>query len=357
MAADPSLVAGLRKALASTQDPDLAACLRMTVDQEDGDYASYIGSALYERHGGRSGDRRGDDAGNDVVIAALVADLVSLEAAALRSTTGNDRQRIRTRATLQALAALPELAPDRIPDRAADRTPRGSPRGGDLLAEQASAAAGAVSVGVPAEARRLVDITLLPTTRMHDEQMFIRVIQVFEILYTHIGNGLADAMERLDRGDVDGSCAVLIKAAGRIRATRTLFRVLTTMPPEAFSVIRDNTDGRSAIQSTTHRRVELLGAPATTQLPDPPPGQLDPAGPTLQDTFLRRAPELSGAETRRLLAAMTELDAGWTTAKRTHWGITLKIIGTVAGTGGTSGADYLKERAGAPLFPLLHGAT
>ncbi|MFD0350549.1 hypothetical protein ACFQ0M_40090 [Kitasatospora aburaviensis] len=39
--------------------------------------------------------------------------------------------------------------------------------------------------------------------------------------------------------------------------------------------------------------------------------------------------------------------------KRTHWGITMKIIGMVRGTGGTAGASYLREAAEARLFPDL----
>ena len=39
--------------------------------------------------------------------------------------------------------------------------------------------------------------------------------------------------------------------------------------------------------------------------------------------------------------------------KRGHWGIALKVIGTVPGTGGTAGASYLKNAAMMSLFPRL----
>ncbi|GAA1989612.1 hypothetical protein GCM10009738_82260 [Kitasatospora viridis] len=344
MAADPSLLAALRETLAAERDPELSAWLRMTVDQEDGDYASYLGGELYERHAGRTGERRGDDAIDDEVVIALIADLVSLEARALGSAPGNDRQRARTRAALQALAGLAELAPDRAPGHelltAAELA---GPLAGRLddgaLAERASAVAAAVADTTTAGTRRLVDLTLLPVTRMHDELMFIRMIQVFEILYTHVGNGLADAAELLDRGEVEAACAVLAKATGRMQATRMLYRVLTTMPPEAFSVIRNNTDGRSAIQSLAHRRVEQLSTS------------------TVQEAFERRSPRLDDAQLHDLVTVLKAMDTSWTTAKRTHWGITLKIIGSVAGTGGTTGADYLATRSVIPLFPFLHGSA
>ncbi|MDF9815310.1 hypothetical protein [Streptomyces sp. SPB162] len=357
MAADPSLVASLRElpAAASGRDPVLPGWLRMAVDQEDGDYATYFGAELYERHGGGP---------KDAVIAALVADLVFLEAQVLCSDAGDGRQLTRTKAAVQALAGLRDLAPD--------HGPRGGPidavdlsalLSGNLddakFGELAGSAAAVVSAAVPAATRHVVDITLLPTTPMHDEQMFLRIIQVFEILYAHLAQDLTRATALLDQGDIDATCAVLAKADGRLRATRTLFRVLTTMPSEAFSVIRDNTDGRSAIQSRSHRRVELLSAPppATTAPPSREPAPAEAAGPTLQEAFLRREPLLSGPEAHRLTAALRALDGSWTTAKRTHWGITLKIIGSVPGTGGTSGADYLEAKSQVPLFPFLHSAT
>ncbi len=50
---------------------------------------------------------------------------------------------------------------------------------------------------------------------------------------------------------------------------------------------------------------------------------------------------------------MRLLDETWCGMKRTHWGVTLKIIGQVPGTGGTAGASYLQRSAATPLFPLL----
>jgi len=51
--------------------------------------------------------------------------------------------------------------------------------------------------------------------------------------------------------------------------------------------------------------------------------------------------------------AMRRLDRAWVAMKRGHWGITLKVIGTVPGTGGTAGASYLKNAAMMSLFPRL----
>jgi tryptophan 2,3-dioxygenase len=122
-----------------------------------------------------------------------------------------------------------------------------------------------------------------------------------------------------------------------------LYRVVTTMPPEVFAVIRAHTDGRSAIQSRGFRRIEAVCAPR----PD------IAAGVPLQEALLRATERLGGVATARLCAELVRLDEAWCAMKRTHWGITVKIIGTVPGTGGTTGADYLRRAAAVPLFPAL----
>ncbi|MFB6715095.1 hypothetical protein [Streptomyces sp. NPDC056358] len=145
----------------------------------------------------------------------------------------------------------------------------------------------------------------------------------------------------------------LSDAAHRLDATPALFRVLTTMPREAFAVIRENTYGRSAVQSTSYRRVELLSAPRDPGSFSPQAPFLALEGETLQEVFERQLPELPPKTVTRLEESMRRLDAGWHMSKRTHWGIALKIIGSAPGTGGTSGADYLQRTAEVSLFPNL----
>ncbi|HEX5811341.1 MAG TPA: hypothetical protein VFY38_04520 [Pseudonocardia sp.] len=73
-------------------------------------------------------------------------------------------------------------------------------------------------------------------------------------------------------------------------------------------------------------------------------------GPTVQDTFLGAARGLRQDDLLALAEPLAELDAAWRAMKRTHWGVALKIIGSVPGTGGTTGADYLRRAAELPLF-------
>jgi tryptophan 2,3-dioxygenase len=142
-------------------------------------------------------------------------------------------------------------------------------------------------------------------------------------------------------------------AAGRIERTPILYRVLTTMSREGFAVIREHTHGRSAVQSRAYREIERTCAPRQPGPVDANVPDVRLPGPSLQQVYT----ELSGGPCRARLApvagAMARLDEAWRSMKRTHWGITLKIIGRVPGTGGTGGASYLKVAADLPLFPLL----
>ncbi|WP_328928806.1 hypothetical protein OG429_32440 [Streptomyces sp. NBC_00190] len=289
--------------------------LPQVVDGTQGDYDSYLGSPVYA-----SLARTG--AGTEQVITALLADLVATEAATLPEAPAG---RARTRAALRALTAAAGLPAGCEAKGAPQTTQDGT---ADLVRACAEVVA-AAREAVPSAVVRAVELTLTPTTRCHDEQMFIRVIQIFEAVFAAVGRSIGAATEAVAAGRADRARELLEGATRQVTGTSGVFRVLTTMPKDAFAVIRANTDGRSAVQSRAYRTVE------------------------------RSAPELHGAlltsslQECELQSVMSELDTAWGAMKRTHWGITMKVIGTVRGTGGTAGASYLREAAEARLFPAL----
>ncbi|MEU3994121.1 hypothetical protein AB0F24_38330 [Streptomyces platensis] len=338
----------------------LAHWLPLSVDQEDGDYHTYIGTALYEQHWRRASRWRTETESRDAVIVALAADLLANEAHALTHTASRD-QYARTRAAFQLLKQSATLAPT-MPPFVADAV-SGAPTvadGGDgmALATISMNLAEDVLAWTSDAPRQLVDITMLPVTQLHDEQMFIRCIQIFEGLYVQVARSLECAIAALEEDDAGEAEAVLRDAAARVEAMPILFRVLTTMPRDAFAVIRDNTHGRSAIQSRSYRQVELLSAPREAGFDPQQAAQRDVADPTLQEVYLKRVERrMTAAQADGLAKVMRRLDLAWRMSKRTHWGVTLKVIGSVPGTGGTSGADYLKHSASISLFPALEADT
>lgn len=306
--------------------PDWLPC---TVDQAGGGYDGYLAVSLLDSPAGA--DLPPHRAAADL-LRALAADLLGLEVRALGRRPGR-AQRQRTRACLGVLARLlgTEVA---LPSPAADED----------VADLAAAWIAEAGETVAPRVRVVTELSLLPMTPLHDEQMFLRCLQLFETLYRRIGDALVAARDALVRLAVERARVLVAEAVQLLALSPPLYRVVTTMPPDVFAVIRAHTTGRSAIQSRGYRRIETVCAPRS---PDRAPAV------TLQEAVQRAGDRLGGGATAGLCAELARLDEAWCAMKRTHWGITLKIIGTVAGTGGTTGADYLRQAAAVPLFPAL----
>ncbi|MFE7415602.1 hypothetical protein [Rhodococcus sp. NPDC057529] len=341
----PHLVAMLRNFHSDNRSHHvLGAWLPMTFDAQNGDYLSYVGLDYVDQV------VRSDDARRvDAFVAAAAMDLALLEARAL-GRSAHAPQVARARAAARVVTQLDRLAPDFSLD------PSVAAAGLAALAQPGTDYGSFVSVaapalnGVPEEIGSAVRLTLLPTTRLHDEQMFIRCIQIFEGLYRQVATAISRAIRDLRRGRAAAAKDRLDRASIRLEAVPALFRVLTTMPVDAFAIIRGFTHGRSAVQSRAFREVEFACAPL-----DPRDFEhvatIDVGDTTLQDAYLamrKTHPDAGVVE-----ESMRRLDRAWVAMKRGHWGITLKVIGTVPGTGGTAGASYLKHAAMMSLFPRL----
>jgi tryptophan 2,3-dioxygenase len=341
----PHLVAMLRNFHGNNRAHDvLGAWLPMTFDTENGDYFSYVGLDYFDQVVGS------DDAQRvDAFVAAAALDLALLEARAL-GRSAHSPQAVRARAATRVVTQLARLAPDfSLDPSVAEAGLEALNQPGADYSSFASVAAPALN-GLPDEIGTAVRLTLLPTTRLHDEQMFIRCIQIFEGLYRQVATAISMAIIDVHHGLAAAAKERLDQASIRLEAVPALFRVLTTMPVDAFSIIRGFTHGRSAVQSRAFREIEFSCAPLD-------PGDLehstkiDVGEATLQDVYLampKTHPDASVLET-----SMRRLDRAWGAMKRGHWGITLKVIGTVPGTGGTAGASYLKTAAMKSLFPRL----
>ncbi|MGK4580267.1 hypothetical protein [Kitasatospora sp. HPMI-4] len=327
--------------------------LPLTFTDQPMAYDGYAGHKLLQ-----AAHWEGDDPerAEDLLLAALLTDLAEVELEAL-AVTPTTRQRTRTGAVLRALARLGEYAPAAgVPTAplAAVRDALAARSDDRALLRAGGEARSAVRARVPYPLARAVEIGLLPVTTVHDEHMFIRCIQLFERLFARQAGALTDAIEAVHRGRPAEAAAVLTAAADRLTgATGPLYRILTTMPPESFAVIRDHTHGASAIQSRPYQMIELVSAKREDSPHTPAKGPLFTVVSTLQEEFLQHVADWRTEDARRLREAMVRLDDSWRAMKRTHWGVTLKIIGKVPGTGGTAGAEYLRTAAGVPLFPLL----
>ncbi|MFD4660052.1 hypothetical protein ACFWP2_31020 [Kitasatospora sp. NPDC058444] len=360
--ASPELVDTLQelnRRLSLSARPDhrlLLDWLPSTFDQDDGDYDSYLLVRMLERIAAHDGESR-TDAGLDTQMRALLADLLLAESEALAVTPDAHWQRVRTHAVVQALARVAELTP-KAPELslAEGQFGRVPDRDDPALAGYGRRLAQAVLDTTPETARQAAEVSMLPSTPVHDELMFVRSVQLFELLYRRTYRCLERALTALRAGDLTTAATELVGAAERVESTPILYRVLTTMSREGFAIIRAHTVGRSAIQSRGYRQVERITAPRPRTAADDKIARVEVPSPTLQEVYQELASTLGEDALAVVAGPMARLDDSWRAMKRTHWGITRKIIKDSPGTGGTAGADYLKATAEIPLFPELRGA-
>ena len=332
-------------------DPILAAWLPMTFDTDHGTYSTYVGLDYFD-HVVESAQRPADCERVDAYIAAAAIDLALLETRAAAASPDGP-QLARARAATRVVTQLGRFAPDYVLDPSLAATGAAAMAHAGCHYESFASAAALALESVPNDIATAVRLTLLPTTRLHDEQMFIRCIQIFEGLYRQTATAISSATRNLLAGETAHAADCLDRASGRLEAIPMLFRVLTTMPIDAFSVIRGFTNGRSAVQSRAFREIQFSCAPADRR---PHHIQhLDAREATLQCAYLSRRSTL--ADALYFEESMRRLDRTWGAMKQGHWGITRKIIGSVPGTGGTAGASYLQTAAKSSLFPGLPAAA
>ena len=229
----------------------------------------------------------------------------------------------------------------------------------------------------------------------HDELLFIVIHQVYELWFKE----LLHEFDRVRR---------LLEADEPHRAQHTLKRILTilkvmvaqldileTMTPLEFLSFRERLDAASGFQSDQFRQIEfLLGKKSERAIQRFPAGSRAREAlsrrlqePTLWDGFLlylarEGYPVPSGTEAVRpeaprgaegvsevqrvlieiyrrdaknaeLCERLVDLDEGLQEWRYRHVKMVERTIGVKPGTGGSSGAAYLRETLGDPIFPDL----
>ena len=221
----------------------------------------------------------------------------------------------------------------------------------------------------------------------HDELLFITIHQVYELWFQqllHEATAARDAM-------LAGAGSRLWWAQHLLQRMHVVERVLVqqvdvleTMTPQDFLAFRQALAPASGFQSVQFRELEFLSGakdPSFVQrfrgLTDDERGRLQRRldEPSLWDAFLRvladrglpvgdddqvtdsvrRAAHdrASYADVWALAEALLqhdELAAAW---RARHVVMVERMIGTKTGTGGSSGADYLRSRLDLRYFPLL----
>ena len=218
----------------------------------------------------------------------------------------------------------------------------------------------------------------------HDELLFITIHQVYELWFKQVLHELTASRDAMLSGQ-------LWLAQHLLRRVHTIERTLTqqvdileTMTPQDFGEFRHRLSPASGFQSVQFREIEFLSGakdPSFVKrfrgLSDLERARLEQrlAEPTLWDAFLA---VLEGAgfstaseddlrkalmtvagdrgrhteiwELAEALLQHDELAAGW---RARHVVMVERMIGTKPGTGGSSGAGYLRSRLDLRYYPLL----
>jgi tryptophan 2,3-dioxygenase len=207
----------------------------------------------------------------------------------------------------------------------------------------------------------------------HDELLFIVIHQVYELWFKQLLHELARLQALLEAGDGTAALHTLKRILTILKTVVAQVDILETMTPLQFSGFRGRLESASGFQSAQFRELEaVLGRRDRAVLADHPPGPardrieaaLDRA--SLYDSFLGYAGALDGDVVEALLAVyrgdpvramvcerMVDLDEGLQEWRYRHVKMVERTLGGRPGTGGSSGAAYLRGTLFTPMFPEL----
>jgi len=227
----------------------------------------------------------------------------------------------------------------------------------------------------------------------HDELLFIVAHQVYELWFKQLLHELTRLGSALELGETH-------HALGTLKRILTVFKtlvgqvdILETMTPMSFMAFRDRLDSASGFESAQFRQVEFaLGHKRESALRHYPEHSAEHTSlermleqRSVWDSFLRylagqgfavpqhalerdvREPIEPSDELQAVLLQvyrqdalvsqvcerLVDLDEGLQEWRYRHVKMVERTIGTKLGSGGSSGAEYLKSTLFRPLFPDL----
>ena len=229
-----------------------------------------------------------------------------------------------------------------------------------------------------------------PRSEEHDELLFITIHQVYELWFKQLLHELDEVKERLERGELYRATAIFRRMRMILKTIVGQLDILETMTPLSFASFRERLETASGFQSVQNREIEFV-------LGFKRPGSLERldatlprtaraferwAEPTVVDSFYRFLaandvdvpvevlerdvtepngpcealhPDVLELYRERpdmaiLFELMVDFDEGLQEFRYRHVKIAERTIGSQAGTGGSSGVEYLKTSLFQPIF-------
>jgi tryptophan 2,3-dioxygenase len=218
----------------------------------------------------------------------------------------------------------------------------------------------------------------------HDELLFITVHQVYELWFQQLLHEAETARDAIFAGRAWWAQHLLSRMHVVERVLVEQVDVLETMTPQDFLEFRQKLAPASGFQSVQYRELEFLSGAKDPSFVRRFRGLTDAEAqrlsrrleePTLWDAFMRyvdsrglpvsddaalltslrtaaqdRAKYADVWQLAEALLQHDELAAAW---RARHVSMVERMIGTKTGTGGSTGADYLRTRLPLRYYPLL----
>ena len=232
-----------------------------------------------------------------------------------------------------------------------------------------------------------------PNSEEHDEILFIVVHQVYELWFKQLIHELRYLQQMLEEGNDARAFATFKRVLTILKLVVAQLDVIETMTPVQFLTFRERLESSSGFQSGQFRELEaILGRRDRGVLTAYHEGSVDyekveaaMARPSVYDSFLRylaakgydipvealeRDVTQPAEESESVQAALiqayrddegpaqvaerlVDFDEGFMEWRYHHVKMVERTIGTKIGSGGSSGAEYLKQTLFKPLFPDL----
>jgi tryptophan 2,3-dioxygenase len=227
----------------------------------------------------------------------------------------------------------------------------------------------------------------------HDEMLFIVIHQVYELWFKQLLHELDRVRRLLEDDEPHRGQHTLKRVLTILKVMVAQLDILETMTPLEFLGFRQRLEAASGFQSDQFRQIEfLLGKKSEQAIQRFPEDSRARRAlerpyrePTLWDAFLRYlsregyavppsqltreviariepSPEIQrilidvyrrDTKNAELCERLVDLDEGCQEWRYRHVKMVERTIGAKPGTGGSSGAAYLRETVGSPIFPDL----
>lgn len=201
-----------------------------------------------------------------------------------------------------------------------------------------------------------------PRSEEHDEMLFIIVHQVYELWFKEILHELKFLQGSLESGHTAHALGTLKRILTILKTVVAQVDVLETLTPTQFMTFRSRLESASGFESAQFRALEAAlgvhGGDATvfdsymrylSTMGYAAPKEKSPAA--VQEVLLSVYKD--DGEAAQVAERLVDLDEGFQEWRYRHVKMVERTIGDKPGTGGSSGAEYLRKTLFQPAFPDL----